>query len=123
VTEQARDQQDDRQQQSGDTEKIGLDRSDEDQSFVDPSKIDFDPDEGLYSGTAVDGTSEIAGPHQDKETGEVNMDEARQEAEDGGVDPEDTPAAKSPVARAAEADRENAETGDGGGDSGDGQGS
>jgi hypothetical protein len=112
VTEQARDQQDDRQGQAGDTEKIGLDRSDEDQSFVDTSKIDFDPDEGLYSGTAVDGSSEIPGPHQDKESGEVNMDEARQEAEEGGVDPEDTPAAKSPVAKAAEAERENG--GDGG---------
>ena len=26
---------------------VGLDRSDESQSFVDTSKIDFDPDEGL----------------------------------------------------------------------------
>jgi hypothetical protein len=87
--------------------KIGLDRSDEDQSFVDQSKIDFDPDDGLYSGTAVDGSSEIPGPHQDGESGEVNLDEARQEAEEAGVDPEDTPAAKSPVAKAAEAEREN----------------
>jgi hypothetical protein len=103
VTEQAND----RQQQSNDNEKIGLDRSDDDQSFVDTSKIDFDPDDGLYSGTAVDGTSEIPGPHQDGESGEVDMDEARKEAEEGGVDPEETPAAKSPVAKAAEAEREN----------------
>lgn len=45
--------------------KIRLDRDDETQDFVDQSKIDFDPDEGLYSGTAVDGTSEIPGPHAD----------------------------------------------------------
>lgn len=97
-------QRDERQQSEG---KIGLDRSDEEQSFVDKSKIDFDPDDGLYSGTAVDGSSEIPGPHQDGESGEVNLDEAKQEAEKAGVDPEDTPAAKSPVAKAAEAEREN----------------
>jgi hypothetical protein len=103
VTEQANDQQ----QQSGDKETIGLDRTADDQSFVDTSKIDFDPDEGLYSGTAVDGSSEIPGPHQDSESGEVNLDEARQEADEAGIDPEDTPAAKSPVAKAAEGEREN----------------
>ena len=43
--------------------RIGLDREDESQEFVDQSRIDFDPDEGLYSGTAVDGSSEIPGPH------------------------------------------------------------
>jgi hypothetical protein len=101
-TEQA-SQQDEQQQSDG---KIGLDRSDDEQSFVDKSKIDFDPDDGLYSGTAVDGSSEIPGPHQDGESGEVNLDEAKQEAEEAGVDPEDTPAAKSPVAKAAEAERE-----------------
>jgi hypothetical protein len=86
--------------------KIGLDRSDESQDFVDQSKIDFDPDDGLYSGTAVDGTSEIAGPHLSSESGELSpedmQEEARKEAEEAGVDPEDTPANKSPVARAAE---------------------
>jgi hypothetical protein len=76
--------------------------------------MDFDPDDGLYSGTAVDGSSEIPGPHQDSESGEVNMDEARQEADEAGVDPEDTPAAKSPVAKAAEAERER--SGESGGD-------
>jgi hypothetical protein len=107
VTEQANQQQRDDQEQSNGDGKIGLDRSDEEQSFVDQSVMDFDPDEGLYSGTAVDGSSEIPGPHQDNESGEVNLDEARQEADEAGIDPEDTPAAKSPVAKAAEAEREN----------------
>jgi hypothetical protein len=34
---------------------------DDGQDYVDRSKIDFDPADGLYSGTAVDGTSEIPG--------------------------------------------------------------
>jgi hypothetical protein len=81
----------------------GLDRSDETQDFVDQSKIDFDPDDGLYAGTAVDGSSEIPGPHLD-ESGELSgMDEVRKLAEEAGIDPQDTPAAKSPVARAAAA--------------------
>jgi hypothetical protein len=80
VTEQANQQQDaQRQSEQG---KVGLDRSDEDQSFVDQSTIDFDPDDGLYSGTAVDGSSEIPGPHQDNDSGElVGLDEAAAEGE------------------------------------------
>jgi hypothetical protein len=63
-------------EQENDSGKIGLDRSDEGQSFVDRSTMDFDPDDGLYSGTAVDGSSEIPGPHQDNESGElVGLDE------------------------------------------------
>ena len=91
--------------------KIGLDRSDESQSFVDQSKIDFDPDDGVYNGTAVDGTSEIPGPHLESESGELSPEdmqrEAAKQAEEAGVSPEDTPAAKSPVAKAAEQEREN----------------
>ena len=30
---------------------------------VDRSKIDFDPADGFYTGTVVDGTTEIPGPH------------------------------------------------------------
>lgn len=87
--------------------KLALDRTDEEQDFVDTSKIDFDPDDGLYSGTAVDGTSEIPGPHLDGESGELSgMDDVRRQAEEAGIDPQDTPAAKSPVARAAEAKNE-----------------
>lgn len=48
------------QQESGAPDKDG----DDGQEYVDRSKIDFDPDDGLYTGTAVDGTSEIPGPHE-----------------------------------------------------------
>ena len=33
------------------------------QEYLDRSKLDFDPDDGLYSGTVVDGTTDIPGPH------------------------------------------------------------
>jgi hypothetical protein len=59
--------------------KLGLDRTDESQDFVDQSKIDFDPDDGLYSGTAVDGTTEIAGPHMQGDTDD-NTDTQADEA-------------------------------------------
>jgi hypothetical protein len=92
-----------------DGQRVGLDRSDESQDFVDQSKIDFDPDEGLYSGTAVTGDSEIPGPHLDDNGDLAGMDEARKQAEEAGIGPDDTPAAKSPVARAAEADNASAD--------------
>jgi hypothetical protein len=93
------------QSPSRDQDRIGLDRDDESQDFVDQSKIDFDPDDGLYTGTAVTGGTEIPGPHLDGESGELTgMDEARQQAEEAGIDPGETEAAKSPVARAAESD-------------------
>jgi hypothetical protein len=61
-------------------DKPRLDRSDADHDFVDPAQVDFDPDDGLYSGTAVNGSSEIPGPHLDGETGEVtDADEVRDE--------------------------------------------
>jgi hypothetical protein len=62
--------------------KIALDRSDESQDFVDQSKIDFDPDEGLYSGTAVDGTSEIPGPHAGDGDEQSVIDQAKEMAGD-----------------------------------------
>jgi hypothetical protein len=40
------------------------DRDNDGQEYLDRSKLDFDPDDGLISGTAVDGTSEIPGPHE-----------------------------------------------------------
>jgi hypothetical protein len=65
-------------------DKIRLNRDDEEQDFVDQSQIDFDPDDGLYSGTAVDGTSEIAGPHMDTESGELtDLDEVEQASSEG----------------------------------------
>jgi hypothetical protein len=88
VTEQQHDQPSDQKDAGQGRETIGLDRDDKDHDFVDKSKIDFDPDEGLYSGTAVDGSSEIPGPHQDGETGEVDMDEVKQQANDAESGPE-----------------------------------
>jgi hypothetical protein len=97
--------------------KLALDRDDEDHDFVDQSKIDFDPDDGVYNGTAVDGTSEIPGPHLESESGELSPEdlqrEAAEQAEEAGVSPDDTPAAKSPVAKSAEQERER-ESGNGG---------
>ena len=91
-----------------DGDQVGLDRSDS-HSFVDKSKIDFDPDDGLYTGTAVDGSTEIAGPHLSGGSGELSpedmREQARKQAEEAGVSPDDTPAAKSPVAKAAEQER------------------
>lgn len=34
-------------------------REDDGQIYVERDKIDFDPDDGLLSGTAIDGTSDI----------------------------------------------------------------
>jgi hypothetical protein len=36
---------------------------DDGQERIDRESIDFDPDDGLYSGTAVEGTTQIPGPH------------------------------------------------------------
>ena len=74
------------QQSSDREEKFRLDRDDDDHDFVDQSKIDFDPDDGLYSGSAVTGESEIPGPHLDNDSGELTgMEEAAQSgsADDG----------------------------------------
>lgn len=70
--------------------KIGLDRSDESQDFVDQSVIDFDPDEGLYSGTAVDGTTEIPGPHAGDGDEESVMEQAKEMAGDDPPESEAT---------------------------------
>jgi hypothetical protein len=40
------------------------DNDDDGQEYLDREKLDFDPDDGLYSGTAVDGTTNIPGPHE-----------------------------------------------------------
>jgi hypothetical protein len=38
--------------------------SEDGQVYVDRDKIDFDPEDGLYSGTAVHGGTDIPGPHE-----------------------------------------------------------
>jgi hypothetical protein len=47
---------------------------DDGQHYNDRSKLDFDPADGLYSGTAVEGTSEIAGPHENQDAVGVDDD-------------------------------------------------
>lgn len=34
------------------------------QERIDRDSIDFDPDDGHFSGKAVDGTTEVPGPHE-----------------------------------------------------------
>jgi hypothetical protein len=79
------------QPKEGGDGKIALDRSDESQDFVDQSKIDFDPDDGLYSGTAVDGTTEIPGPHAGDGDEQSVIDQAKEMAGD------DPPASEATV--------------------------
>ncbi len=52
--------------------------------YIDRSKIDFDPDDGLYTGTAVEGTSEIPGPHEKDDAGDPGGDAAPESEPDGG---------------------------------------
>jgi hypothetical protein len=47
-------QPEDETEQATDTETEGM---------LDRSKLDFDPADNYFSGTVVDGTSEIPGPH------------------------------------------------------------
>jgi len=68
-----------------------LDRSDENHMFVDPDSLDFDPDEGLYSGTAVEGNSEIPGPHVDAESGELQETEEFTAAKQSSADSDSPP--------------------------------
>lgn len=41
-------------------ETLDEERDEDGQIYVDRDKIDFDPDDGLLSGTALDGTSDIS---------------------------------------------------------------
>jgi hypothetical protein len=69
ATEQATEQQGD-----------GTQPDDDGQDRIDRSAIDFDPDDGLYTGTAVEGTSRIPGPH---EKGDDTSDEEAGPGESG----------------------------------------
>jgi hypothetical protein len=59
------------------------------QEYVDRSKIDFDPDDGLYTGTAVEGTSDIPGStsedHDDPDSPVADSD-GESEDDDGPDD-------------------------------------
>src|SRR5690349_12369981 len=65
------------------------------QHYNDRSAIDFDPADGLYSGSAVDGTSEVAGPHENQEP--VGMDDQFEPTRDGEI-------TEGPQQRATEAE-------------------
>jgi hypothetical protein len=64
--------------------KTGLQRSgppeDDGQDYIDRSTIDFDPDEGLLSGTAIDGDTDIPGPHERGDDGEAEDPDKPSEA-------------------------------------------
>lgn len=76
------DQQQDEQAQQTPPDRAGDDADQQDtaeapEEYLDRSKLDFDPDDGLYSGTAVDGSTEIPGPHErDDENGSKHNDSA-----------------------------------------------
>jgi hypothetical protein len=59
-------------------ERLDEVREDDGQVYVDRDVVDFDPDDGLLSGTAIDGTSDIPGSE--------DSDEGAQESADGGQD-------------------------------------
>jgi hypothetical protein len=54
-------------------------REDDGQIYVERDKIDFDPDDGLLSGTAIDGTSDI--PDTEGAESSENSEETEQSEE------------------------------------------
>jgi hypothetical protein len=64
-------------------EKIDLSeiRDGDGQEYLDRDKLDFDPDDGLYSGTAVDSTSEIPGPHDEQGDEQSVIEQAKRMTE------------------------------------------
>jgi hypothetical protein len=65
-TETGTDEQPQAKQNPDDQERLIPEEeiSEDGQVYVDRDKIDFDPEEGLYSGTAVHGGTDIPGPHE-----------------------------------------------------------
>jgi hypothetical protein len=52
--------------------------------YNDRSKLDFDPDEGLFTGTAVDGGTDIPGPHENVD--DVDPDDTDSDGDDSDDD-------------------------------------
>lgn len=61
----ARADQQAEQQSEQEGQEFRPDAPEVEHQYVDREGIDFDPEDGLYTGTAVDGTSEIPGPHEE----------------------------------------------------------
>jgi len=64
---------------------------DNEPEYLDRDKLDFDPDDGLYTGTAVEGTSEIPGPHENddhsaNESTDQDQQHGQKEEEQQAVD-------------------------------------
>jgi hypothetical protein len=62
---------------------------DDGHTYADREQMDFDPAMGLYSGTAVEGTTEIPGPHEhveDRTEDGTDDDGAADERSDSGGD-------------------------------------
>lgn len=57
-------------EQDNDPQQTTQSQEHDEHDYVDRSKIDFDPDDGHYTGTAVEGTSDIPGPHEQGESAE-----------------------------------------------------
>ena len=66
-------------------ETLEDERDEDGQIYVDRDKVDFDPDDGLLSGTAIDGTSEIP----DAEGGEGAESSDGDGSDEGDSDEED----------------------------------
>lgn len=50
--------------------------------YNDRSKLDFDPDEGLFTGTAVEGGTDIPGPHENVDDVDPNEDDTDSDSDD-----------------------------------------
>ena len=66
-------------QQMSETPDLSGVREGDGQDYLDRSKLDFDPDDGLLSGTALDGTTEIAGPHERDADGDEQAETEQEE--------------------------------------------
>jgi hypothetical protein len=65
------------------TEDLDEVREDDGQIYVERDKIDFDPDDGLLSGTAIDGTSDIPDSEGDNHNNDNNGGEGGEQGGDG----------------------------------------
>ncbi|HEV7206478.1 MAG TPA: hypothetical protein VGN18_17870 [Jatrophihabitans sp.] len=56
--------------------------SEHEQEYVDRANLDFDPDDGLYTGTAVNGGTKIPGPHDQVDDVEPGDEDEEQVADE-----------------------------------------